>query len=199
MKIVLRILAAMGLLILSPLIFISCILVFFEDGMPIFFIQERIGKNEKKFNLIKIRTMLRETPSLGTHEITVDRYLKSGRILRKLKIDELPQVLNFIIGDINLIGPRPGLENQIELLDFRRSKNIYRIKPGISGLSQVLGYDMSSPQLLSDVDSLYIEKKSILLDLNIFFATFFNIFKLKLRNKFKREIIKIEEKNVKYF
>ena len=199
MKIVLRILAAMGLLILSPLILISCILVFFEDGMPIFFIQERIGKNEKTFNLIKIRTMLRETPSLGTHEITVDRYLKSGRILRKLKIDELPQVLNFIIGDINLIGPRPGLENQIELLDFRRTKNIYRIKPGISGLSQVLGYDMSSPQLLSDVDSLYIEKKSILLDLNIFFATFFNIFKLKLRNKFEREITKIEEKNVKYF
>lgn len=199
MKIVLRILAAMGLLILSPLILISCILVFFEDGMPIFFIQERIGKNEKKFNLIKIRTMLRETPSLGTHEITVDRYLKSGRILRKLKIDELPQVFNFIIGDINLIGPRPGLENQLELLDFRRSKNIYRIKPGISGLSQVLGYDMSSPQLLSDVDSLYIEKKSILLDLNIFFATFFNIFKLKLRNKFEREITKIEEKNVKYF
>ena len=199
MKIVLRILAATGLLILSPLILISCILVFFEDGMPIFFIQERIGKNEKKFNLIKIRTMLRETPSLGTHEITVDRYLKSGRILRKLKIDELPQVLNFIVGDINLIGPRPGLENQIELLDFRRSKNIYRIKPGISGLSQVLGYDMSSPQVLSNVDSLYIEKKSILLDLNIFFATFFNIFKLKLRNKFKREISKIEEKNVKYF
>ena len=199
MKIVLRILAAMGLLILSPLILISCILVFFEDGMPIFFIQERIGKNEKKFNLIKIRTMLRETPSLGTHEITVDRYLKSGRILRKLKIDELPQVFNFIIGDIDLIGPRPGLENQLELLDFRRSKNIYRIKPGISGLSQVLGYDMSSPQLLSDVDSLYIEKKSILLDLNIFFATFFNIFKLKLRNKFEREITKIEEKNVKYF
>ena len=196
MKIVLRILAAMGLLILSPLILISCILVFFEDGMPIFFIQKRIGKNEKTFNLIKIRTMLRETPSLGTHEITVDRYLKSGRILRKLKIDELPQVFNFIIGDIDLIGPRPGLENQLELLDFRRSKNIYRIKPGISGLSQVLGYDMSSPQLLSDVDSLYIEKKSILLDLNIFFATFFNVFKLKLRDKFEIDITKIKKEDV---
>lgn len=194
MKIVLRLLALIGLLILSPLIVASSILIFFEDGMPIFFIQERIGKNEKKFKLLKIRTMHRETPSLGTHEIKKDQYLKSGTILRKFKIDELPQVLNFIIGDINLIGPRPGLENQKELLNFRRSKNIYKIKPGITGLGQVLGYDMSDPKLLSEVDSLYMEEKSILLDLQIFFATFFKMFKINLKNKFESDITVIEKK-----
>ena len=138
--------------------------------------------------------MHRETPSLGTHEIKKDQYLKSGTILRKFKIDELPQVLNFIIGDINLIGPRPGLENQKELLNFRRSKNIYEIKPGITGLGQVLGYDMSDPKLLSEVDSLYMEEKSILLDLQIFFATFFKMFKINLKNKFESDITVIEKK-----
>ena len=188
MKIILQLFAFLGLLIVSPLIFISSIFIFTEDGMPIFFIQKRIGKDEKIFKLFKIRTMRRETPSLGTHEINKNQYLKFGKILRTLKIDELPQVLNFIIGDINLVGPRPGLKNQKELLNYRRSKKVYRVKPGITGLSQVLGYDMSNPELLSKVDNLYIENKSVLLDLEIFFATFIGFFRHKLKNKFINEI-----------
>ena len=191
MTIFLRLSAFFGLMLVSPLIIVSSFFIFLEDGMPIFFVQNRIGKNEKVFKLFKIRTMLRGTPSLGTHEISQSQNLRFGSILRALKIDELPQILNFIIDDISLVGPRPGLENQKELLSFRRTHKIFRVKPGITGLSQVLGYDMSNPEVLSKIDNLYIEKKSISLDLYIFFATFMPFLRKKLKQKFKDEINKL--------
>ena len=193
MNFILKILAAIGLVIISPLIIVSAFFIFFEDGMPIFFIQERIGKNEKIFKLFKIRTMLISTPSKGTHQINDNQLLKSGRMFRKLKIDELPQILNFVFGDLNLVGPRPGLPIQKELFNYRKSKNVFLIKPGITGLGQVLGYDMSNPKLLAEIDNLYMINRSFVLDLNIFFATFFNFFKVKLKKKFNAEIILISE------
>lgn len=188
MIIFLRILAVLGLALVSPVIFFSCLLILIEDGLPIFFVQNRVGHNEKVFRLLKIRTMHRETPSLGTHEIGVDNYLKCGKFLRNLKIDELPQVLNFIKGDINLVGPRPGLENQKELLIFRRSRGVHNFKPGITGLAQVLGYDMSNPELLSKIDDLYIQNRSMSLDIEIFFATFIRPIRAKINKKFTTDI-----------
>tara|TARA_B100000780_G_scaffold278577_1_gene252607 strand:- start:448 stop:1035 length:588 start_codon:yes stop_codon:yes gene_type:complete len=190
---ILKLLALVGLAILLPLILLSILAVVLEDGFPVFFVQQRLGKNKKIFNLLKIRTMYVATPNLGTHEIDKDNYLKTGVLLRKLKIDELPQVLNFIKGDINLIGPRPGLPNQTELRDFRSQENIFDIKPGITGLGQVLGYDMSNPSLLSKIDSLYVKNKSVKLDILIFMSTFFRTFKVILYKEFEFKILKLKK------
>jgi O-antigen biosynthesis protein WbqP len=185
----LKILAAFGLFLLSPIIILSLLLVFIEDGLPLFFMQDRLGRNKGVFKIYKIRTMYNNTPNLGTHDVSDLHYLKIGHFLRKLKIDELPQVINFIKGDINLIGPRPGLPNQNELTECRNKNNIFEIIPGISGLAQVLGYDMSNPSLLAKIDGLYIERKSVKLDLIIFIATFYKPYKEKLAVIFKNEIL----------
>ena len=123
----LKILAAFGLFLLSPIIVFSLLLVFIEDGLPLFFIQDRLGRNKEVFKIYKIRTMYGNTPNVGTHDVSDLHYLKIGHFLRKLKIDELPQVINFIKGDINLIGPRPGLPNQNELTEYRDKNNIFEI------------------------------------------------------------------------
>tara|TARA_B100000768_G_scaffold81833_1_gene77571 strand:+ start:3098 stop:3694 length:597 start_codon:yes stop_codon:yes gene_type:complete len=195
-NILLKMLAAFGLFLLTPIIAFSLLLVLIEDGFPLFFIQDRLGFNKKVFKIYKIRTMYNNTPSLGTHDISDSHYLRIGHILRRLKIDELPQVVNFIKGDINLIGPRPGLPSQHELTKCRTKNNIFKIVPGISGLSQVLGYDMSNPSLLSKIDRLYINRKSAKLDITIFIATFYKAYRHKLAMNFKNEILeyKKEEK-----
>ena len=102
-----------------------------------------------------------------------------------MKLDEFPQLINVIKGDLNLVGPRPGLPNQTELFNARSRKNIFAIKPGISGLAQVLGYDMSDPIKLAEIDSIYIKYRTVRLDLVILLATFFNYPKVYLLQKFK--------------
>lgn len=184
----LKIFAALALLLISPVVILSMVFIYIEDGLPLFFLQDRLGLNKKIFKIYKIRTMFNETPDLGTHEVNEKQYLKIGHFLRKLKIDELPQIFNYIKGDINLIGPRPGLPSQNELLLCRDSYNIYDVTPGISGLSQVLGYDMSNPYLLSKIDKLYIDQKSLRLDIMILIATFYYPFRQKLAIRFKEKI-----------
>lgn len=188
-----KFIAFIVMIIISPIIIFAMAIIFIEDGSPILFVQRRIGKNEKQFNIFKLRTMNKDTPNKGTHEISQNNYLRSGSILRKTKIDELPQVLNYLKGDINLIGPRPGLPSQHDLTAYRKLNNVFKIKPGITGLAQVLGYDMSNPKLLSEIDDLYIKKKSITLDINIFFATFIHINRVRIKNKFKNELKEIHD------
>ena len=146
-----------------------------------------MGKNKKFSKYTKLDNE-KNTPSKGTHEVEKDNYLFVGSILRKTKIDELPQLLNFFRGDINLIGPRPGLDNQHELKKLRDEYNVYTVKPGITGLSQVLGYDMSNPEILAKVDSLYIKRRNIQTDFYILLATFFKYFRNKLLKIHKIEI-----------
>ena len=189
----LKILAAFGLLLLIPVIVFSLLVVLIDDGFPLFFIQDRLGFDKKVFKIYKIRTMYNNTPSIATHDVSDSHYLKTGHILRKLKIDELPQVINFIKGDINLIGPRPGLPNQNELTRCRNKNNIFEIVPGISGLAQVLGYDMSNPETLTEVDKLYIENKTLILNSIIFLATFFRFPRNHLSSRFK--IINFKDTN----
>tara|TARA_Y100000748_G_scaffold129809_2_gene108766 strand:+ start:3655 stop:4212 length:558 start_codon:yes stop_codon:yes gene_type:complete len=162
-----------GLFIISPFLFLAVLMVIIEDGLPIFFIQERIGKNEAIFSIIKLRTLKRNTPNTATHQLDQKHKLLCGNIIRKIKLDEFPQLINVLKGDINLIGPRPGLPSQFELTNERLLKEIYAIKPGITGLAQVLGYDMSNPLKLAKVDKIYIENKSMQLDLMILLGTFF--------------------------
>ena len=191
MKIIMKLFVLIGLIILMPVILLSYLIVIIEDGFPGIFVQERLGKNKKKFNLYKIRTMYKDTPNLGTHEVKNIQQLKTGYFLRKFKIDELPQLFNYLKGDIALIGPRPGLPNQNKLKLNRERNGVFNIKPGITGLSQVLGYNMSQPEILAKIDQIYIFDKNIKLDVIIFFATFLNYFKKMLLVKFQSKINKL--------
>ena len=189
----LKILTLIGLIILMPIIAISAFLILLEDGRPVFFIQKRIGKDLKIFNIYKLRTMYKTTPSLGTHEVDKSNYLKIGSFLRLNKVDELPQLINFIKGELLLIGPRPGLDTQLKLKEERLKRKVFSVIPGISGLGQVLGYDMSDPVKLSKIDALYISNKNIELDLKILIATFFKPSRKSLMLRFKEQIKEIEE------
>ena len=189
----LKILTLIGLIILIPIIAISAFLILLEDGRPVFFIQKRIGKDLKIFNIYKLRTMYKTTPSLGTHEVDKSNYLKIGSFLRLTKVDELPQLINFIKGELLLIGPRPGLDTQLKLKEERLKRKVFSVIPGISGLGQVLGYDMSDPVKLSKIDALYISNRNIQLDLKILIATFFKPERKSLMLRFKEQLKNIEE------
>ena len=143
------------LIIFSPLIIITFFICFLETRKPIF-IQKRVGKYKKSFNLFKFRTMYLDTPSLASHLVNKKSVTKFGRILRLVKIDELPQLFNVIKGEMSLVGPRPCLTNQEELIFYRNKYNIFDVRPGITGLAQIKGIDMSEPEKLTQVDSYMI-------------------------------------------
>ena len=161
-----------GLLIISPFLFFAAVAIIIEDGIPIFFTQDRFGKNKSIFKIIKMRTMKKDAPNIGTDQISDKHLLISGKVLRKIKLDEFPQLLNVVKGELNLVGPRPGLDSQIKLRDSRELLSIFETKPGITGLSQILGYDMSNPEELAEVDKIYVENYSVILDLMILLVTF---------------------------
>ena len=171
----------LGLFFLAPVILLASISILFDDGYPILFKQTRVGLNKKNFTIYKLRTMKKHAPSLGTHEVNSSLYLASSNILRKLKIDELPQLLNVIKGDLNLIGFRPGLVNQDKLNHARNKSGIFNYMPGITGLAQVTGYDMSNPEALSKIEKYYYENKSLKIDFQILICTFTGAFQLKLK------------------
>ena len=193
MNILLKTFFIFGFILTIPVILFGLILVWFEDGYPVIFVQKRLGLEKKQFNLYKIRTMRKSAPVLGTHQVNKTYHLKSGSLMRKFKIDELPQLINYIKGDIFLVGPRPGLPNQEELKIYREKYNVFSIKPGITGLAQVLGYDMSNPKLLAMIDNLYVNQRTYKLDITIFLATFFNHFKMKLDSKYKSNIKQLKD------
>ena len=128
--------------------------------------------------------MKKNTLQAGTHDVDQAQVLRCGKIIRKFKLDEFLQLINVLKGDINLVGPRPSLENQTELVLERDKHGVYAIKPGITGLSQVCGYDMSDPKKLAFVDSIYLKHQSFALDFKILIATFTGIFKKDLKTKF---------------
>ena len=171
-KIIRNIICIVGLLLMFPLLLMSALIIIGEDGLPFLFTQKRIGKNLLIFKIFKIRTLKVSSPNIGTDKLDDSYRLLSGSIIRKIKLDEFPQLINVLRGDINLIGPRPGLPEQIELKDARLLKDVYKIKPGITGLAQVLGIDMSDPIKLSEVDKIYIDNQSFRLDLLILISTF---------------------------
>ena len=145
------------LIIFSPLLIIVFLICLIETGNPLF-IQLRVGKNQNSFKLIKFRTMRMNTPSLASHLVNKNSVTRFGMLIRKLKIDELPQLINVIRGEMSLVGPRPCLLNQEELIKERMRLNIFSVKPGITGLAQITGLDMSEPKKLSEVDYEMINK-----------------------------------------
>ena len=143
--------AFIGLIITFPILLVVTLIGYFDTGSPIF-IQQRVGKNKKPFNLIKFRTMSVDTKSVASHLANTASITKLGSFLRKTKIDELPQLINVLKGEMSFVGPRPNLYNQDELITEREQRGVYNVLPGITGLAQVNTIDMSTPKLLAETD-----------------------------------------------
>lgn len=153
-------LSLFGFLFFFIIIFIViCINYFKSDN--IFFFQERVGLNHKPFKLIKFKTMISGTKNQSTHLIDSSSVTNFGKFLRKFKLDELPQLFNVLVGDMSLVGPRPNLLNQNELIEERSKLYIYNVKPGITGLAQINNIDMSNPKLLASTDAKMIKNFNI--------------------------------------
>ncbi|MDX7921502.1 sugar transferase [Aeromonas media] len=148
--------AFFGLLLLWPILLIVTIIGLFDTGLPIF-VQTRVGKHKKPFKLIKFRTMSVDTQSVASHLASTSSITKLGAFLRKTKIDELPQLINVLKGEMSLVGPRPNLFNQEELIRERDALGVYEVLPGITGLAQVQNIDMSTPALLAKTDRQMID------------------------------------------
>lgn len=149
-----------GLLLLLPILLVVTIIGFFDTGSPIF-VQTRVGRNKKPFKLIKFRTMSVETKSVASHLASNASITKLGNFLRKTKIDELPQLINVVKGEMSLVGPRPNLFNQEELIKERDALGVYDVLPGITGLAQVQNIDMSTPTLLAEIDKQMIDSLTV--------------------------------------
>ena len=143
---------------------------------PGIFAQERVGKDQKVFVCYKFRTMNVGTLQAGTHEVSNSNITGVGKILRKTKLDELPQFVNLLKNDMSLIGPRPCLPNQGELIEERSKRKVFTVKPGISGLAQVKNIDMRNPKELAIMDEFYLDTRTILLDIRLIFATLLKCF-----------------------
>ena len=152
--------AFFGLLFLWPILLIVTIIGLFDTGSPIF-VQERVGRNKKPFKLVKFRTMSVDTQSVASHLASNASITKLGAFLRKTKIDELPQLINVLKGEMSLVGPRPNLFNQEELIKEREALGVYNVLPGITGLAQVQNIDMSTPALLAQTDREMIDTLTI--------------------------------------
>ncbi|GHZ48389.1 lipid carrier--UDP-N-acetylgalactosaminyltransferase [Vibrio cholerae] len=148
--------AFFGLLFLWPVLLIVTIVGLFDTGSPIF-VQERVGRNKKPFYLVKFRTMSVNTQSVASHLASASSITKFGAFLRKTKLDELPQLINVLKGEMSLVGPRPNLFNQEELIAERDALGVYDVLPGITGLAQIQNIDMSTPRLLAQTDKKMID------------------------------------------
>jgi O-antigen biosynthesis protein WbqP len=172
-----RLIAIFIFLLLSPIILVVALLIFIEDGSPIFFKQKRVGVNYTFFHIYKFRSMKKNTPNVATHLLSdPEQYLlKIGRILRKLSLDELPNLINIIKGEMVFVGPRPALYNQDDLMDLRVATGVDKLKPGITGWAQINGRDDISIEQKVQLDQEYLQKKSFLFDIEIIIKTFTNV------------------------
>lgn len=164
-------LAGLLLLLAAPLLLVLCVAIRLGSEGPALFRQERVGKDRRPFECLKLRTMKRGTRQAGTHEIGADAITPLGRFLRKAKLDELPQLLNVLRGEMSFVGPRPCLPSQEELVREREARGVFAVLPGITGLGQVRGIDMSDPVALSECDAEYVRRRSLALDGTILWRT----------------------------
>lgn len=154
------ILSLIGIVLLFPVFLVILVIGYFDTGSPLFR-QERVGKDKRPFILVKFRTMRVGTDSVATHLADASAVTKLGVFLRKTKLDELPQLINVLLGQMSLVGPRPGLFNQQELTKARCAKGIYKVRPGITGYAQINGIDMSEPEIIAGYDAKMIETLSL--------------------------------------
>ncbi len=164
----------LGLIFLSPILIITLIIGWFDNGSPLFF-QPRIGRYQRSFILFKLRSMPVNTLSVATHLVKNTKLTTFGRFLRNTKLDEIPQLYNVLIGDMSLVGPRPCLSNQKRLINERKKRGVFKVKPGITGLAQVSGITMKNPKLLAETDSKMIRQMNLF---NYFYYIIRTLFKI---------------------
>ncbi|MFR3568584.1 MAG: sugar transferase [Paraclostridium sordellii] len=181
------ILSTLGIIILSPVFLIISIIIKLESEGPIIFKQLRAGKDSKPFYIYKFRSMKADAPSLSTNEFEdVNLFItKIGKFIRRTSIDELPQLINILKGDMSIVGPRPVILNEKELILLRKEYNIDSILPGITGLAQINGRDIIGTEEKVKLDYEYLQNKSLNLDVKIVFIT---IFKVLRKSDIKKEI-----------
>lgn len=163
--------AGVGLVVAAPVILVCMALVKLTSPGPALFRQTRVGLGEQPFICLKLRTMPVGTRQAPSHEIPSSAVTPVGRRLRRLKLDELPQLWNVLKGEMSFVGPRPCLPTQEHLVAERRSRGLYAIRPGITGVAQVMGVDMSDPVRLAALDATYLEDMSLRADLRLILAT----------------------------
>ncbi|MFW8616789.1 sugar transferase [Enterococcus innesii] len=173
-------LSLIGVIVLSPVLLLLCLAIKIDSQGPIIFKQKRVGKNKTHFNIYKFRTMKIDTPKeMPTHLLSdPDFYItKVGKFLRKTSLDELPQLFNIIKGDMAVIGPRPALWNQYDLIEERDKYGANDIRPGLTGLAQISGRDELEIKQKALLDGRYTEKISPSMDLKCFLGTIVSVFK----------------------
>ena len=172
-----RFFAFILIIILSPLFIIVSLFIAIEDGFPVLFYQKRIGINLTFFKIYKFRSMKKNTPNVATHLlINPDQHLlKIGKFIRKTSLDELPNLINIIKGEMVFVGPRPALFNQDDLMEFRVANGVSKLKPGITGWAQINGRDEISVAQKVQLEQEYLYKKSFLFDIEILIKTFTNV------------------------
>ena len=165
----------LALIILSPVILVLYFLVLISSGSPVIFKQERVGYKNRLFTIYKFRTMKNGMRQTKTEDLTDEEIENDitliGRILRKLSIDELPQLLNILKGDMSFVGPRPLIPQEEEIRKLREKYNVFSVRPGITGWAQVNGRDFISDEQKALLDKEYVENNSILMDIKIMFKT----------------------------
>jgi O-antigen biosynthesis protein WbqP len=172
-----RLFALIVLVILSPVFIVVSLLIFIEDGSPMLFKQKRVGINYSYFYIFKFRSMKKYTPNVATHLLSnPDQYLlKIGKFIRRTSLDELPNLINIIKGEMVFVGPRPALYNQDDLMALRVSTGVDKLKPGITGWAQINGRDDISIEKKVELEQEYLHTRSILLDIEIIIKTFTNV------------------------
>jgi O-antigen biosynthesis protein WbqP len=174
-----RIVALIMLLLLSPVFLIIMLFIFFDDGFPILFTQKRVGVNYSFFKMYKFRTMKKSTPNVATHllENPSQYIVKVGSFLRKLSLDELPNLINIVKGDMVFVGPRPALYNQDDLMELRIKAGVDKLKPGITGWAQINGRDEISLEEKVNLEKEYLANKSFWINSKIILLTFISVLK----------------------
>lgn len=173
-------LSGMGILVLSPVFLILAIAIKIDDPGPVFFKQKRLGIHKTYFNIMKFRTMKMETPKdTPTHLLeNPEQYItRVGRILRKTSLDELPQLFQIFTGKMSVIGPRPCLWNQYDLIEERDKYGANDVRPGLTGWAQINGRDELPIDVKAKFDGEYVEKMSLLFDIKCFAGTIFSVLK----------------------
>lgn len=173
-------LSLVAMLILWPLFLVIAIIIKIDSKGPVFFKQKRVGKNKEYFYILKFRTMRTDTPNdMPTHLLKDPEAFitKSGKFLRKTSLDELPQIINILKGEMSIIGPRPALWNQYDLIAERDKYNANNVYPGLTGWAQINGRDELPIDIKSKLDGQYVEKIGLLFDIKIFLKTIFSVLK----------------------
>lgn len=172
-----------GLVLGAPVLFVIYLMGVLDTGSPIFR-QERVGRNQKPFTLVKFRTMRPDTVSVASHLADASAITPFGSFLRRSKLDELPQLWNVLRGEMSLVGPRPCLFNQIELINERASRAVFDARPGITGLAQVSSIDMSTPKILAETDARMLQELTM--------ATYFKYIFMTVGGKGAGDRVKIK-------